>query len=62
VIEQAKGMVAARENLNMPAAFSTLRSYARLHNLRLVDVATSVVAGSLRPSALRSTPQEDGDG
>jgi GAF domain-containing protein len=58
VIEQAKGMVAERESLNMPAAFSALRTYARLHNLRLVDVAGSVVDGSLGLSALRMQPQQ----
>jgi GAF domain-containing protein len=58
VIEQAKGKVAERESLTMPAAFSALRGYARLHNLRLVDVARSVVDGSLGPSALRMSPEE----
>jgi GAF domain-containing protein len=59
VIEQAKGMVAGSESLNMPAAFSALRRYARLHNLLLVDVARSVVDGSLGPSALRLSPEPD---
>jgi len=58
VIEQAKGKVAERESLTMPAAFSALRGYARLHNLRLVDVARSVVDGSLGPTALRMSPEE----
>jgi transcriptional regulator with GAF, ATPase, and Fis domain len=58
VIEQAKGMVAERESLNMQAAFSALRSYARAHNMRLVDVARSVVDGSLGPSALSSPPEQ----
>jgi GAF domain-containing protein len=52
VIEQAKGMVAERENLNMEEAFSALRHHARNHNLRLVDVAEAVIAGSLLASAL----------
>ncbi len=58
VIEQAKGMVAEREGLNMPAAFSALRTYARLHNIRLLDVARSVVDGSLGPSVLRSSSEQ----
>ena len=58
VIEQAKGRVAVRESINMPAAFSALRSYARLHNLPLLDVARSVVDGSLGPSALKMSPQQ----
>ena len=51
VIEQAKGMVAERQNLNMEQAFSALRNYARNHNLRLVDVAQAVISGSLPASA-----------
>jgi GAF domain-containing protein len=52
VIEQAKGMVAEREGLNMQQAFSALRSHARSHNLRLVEVAYAVIAGSLPASEL----------
>lgn len=59
VIEQAKGVVGERENLTMEQAFTLLRSYARNHNLRLVEVARGVVDGvlvipsidPLRPSA-----------
>ena len=49
VIEQAKGMVAERENINMEQAFSALRRHARDHNLQLVAVAEAVIAGQLRP-------------
>jgi GAF domain-containing protein len=52
VIEQAKGMVAQREGLNMEQAFAALRTHARNHNLRLVDVAEAVISGALTPSAL----------
>ncbi len=52
VIEQAKGMVAQREGLNMEQAFSALRTHARNHNLRLVDVAEAVISGTLAPPAL----------
>ena len=52
VIEQAKGMIAERAGLNMQEAFSTLRTYARNHNLRLADVALDVIDGTLAPSAL----------
>ena len=52
VIEQAKGMVAEREGLNMEEAFAKLRAHARNHNLRLVDVAHEVIAGTLPASAL----------
>ena len=52
IIEQAKGVVAERQRLNMEQAFSALRAYARDHNLRLVAVAEAVIGGSLAPSAL----------
>jgi GAF domain-containing protein len=52
VIEQAKGMVAEREGLNMEQAFSVLRNHARNHNLRLVDVAHDVIGGTLAAAAL----------
>ena len=52
VIEQAKGMVAQRQGLNMEQAFSALRIHARNHNLRLVDVAEAVIGGTLAPAAL----------
>ena len=56
VIEQAKGMVAEREGLNMEEAFSALRDHARSHNLRLVDVAHDVIGGTLAASALDRPP------
>jgi GAF domain-containing protein len=52
VIEQAKGMVAERLNLDLAASFAMLRTHARNHNLRLVDVAEAVIAGTLAPSGL----------
>jgi GAF domain-containing protein len=52
VIEQAKGMVAERLDLDMEKAFAVLRGHARNHNLRLVDVAEAVIAGTLGTSAL----------
>jgi GAF domain-containing protein len=56
VIEQAKGMVAHREGLNMEQAFATLRNHARNHNLRLADVARDVIAGTLTAAALDRPP------
>ena len=52
VIEQAKGMVAEREKLDMPQAFARLRNHARNHNVRLADVAQQVITGSLPASSL----------
>ena len=57
VIEQAKGMVAQREGLNMEQAFFALRTHARNHNLRLVDVAEAVIGGTLPPPALDRMPR-----
>jgi GAF domain-containing protein len=56
VIEQAKGIIAERDGLNMEQAFSTLRNHARDHNLRLVDVAGDVIDGTLAASALDRPP------
>jgi GAF domain-containing protein len=52
LIEQAKGMVAENQGLNIEESFAVLRNYSRNHNLRLVDVADSVIGGSLPASAL----------
>jgi transcriptional regulator with GAF, ATPase, and Fis domain len=43
VVEQAKGILSERGGLSMDGAFAALRSYARSHQLRLSDVAQSVV-------------------
>lgn len=43
VLEQAKGMLAHTADVDMPTAFAMLRRYARDHNLRLSDVAYTVV-------------------
>lgn len=56
VIEQAKGMVAERLNLDMERSFAALRKHARNHNLRLVDVAAAVIGGTLTTSALDPLP------
>lgn len=52
VIEQAKGIVAEHNKLDMEHAFAALRGHARSHNLRLADVAVAVVGGKLSSSAL----------
>jgi PAS domain S-box-containing protein len=49
VIEQAKGFVAATRAIDPPEAFERIRSYARNHNLRINDVATSIVERTLLP-------------
>jgi GAF domain-containing protein len=52
VVEQAKGMIAERRNVNMADAFETLRNHARNNNVRLAMVATDVVDGALSESDL----------
>ena len=52
LIEQAKGMVAERMGLDMEGAFTVLRNHARNHNLKLHDVARSVIDGGLASGAL----------
>lgn len=54
VIEQAKGMVAERLGVDMASSFAVLRSYARNHNLRLSDLASDVIAGTIAASALQA--------
>ena len=52
VIEQAKGRIAEREHVDMPAAFFRLRNHSRNHNRRLAEVATDIVHGTLEVAAL----------
>ena len=56
VIEQAKGVLAERLNLDMDAAFAALRKHSRDHNLKLTDVALSVVQGDIVPGSVASGP------
>lgn len=56
VIEQAKGMIAERLELDMERSFAALRNHARNHNLRLADVANDVIAGTVAASALDPLP------
>jgi GAF domain-containing protein len=47
LIEQAKGVLAARAGVGVAEAFVRMRSYARRHGVPLTAVATSVIEGSL---------------
>jgi GAF domain-containing protein len=42
VIEQAKGVIAERNNIGMDAAFGALRRHARNNNLKLTELALAV--------------------
>ncbi|MEP6760525.1 MAG: GAF and ANTAR domain-containing protein [Sporichthyaceae bacterium] len=46
-IEQAKGVLAERGNVDMDHAFAILRRHARTHNLKLTEVALAVVRGDV---------------
>jgi GAF domain-containing protein len=46
-IEQAKGMIAERNDIDMDEAFARLRTYARNNNRGLTEVASAVVAGTI---------------
>lgn len=52
VLEQAKGAVAQRGNLDMEQAFGVLRRYARDRNQRIAEVARAVVARELSAQRL----------
>ncbi len=56
VIEQAKGMIAAHHDVSMDEAFARLRSHARNNNLRVTDVATALIDGSLSLDVLKTQP------
>lgn len=53
VIEQAKGVLAERAQVNLDDAFGMLRGYARNHNARLREVAEAVISGKVRIEELR---------
>lgn len=45
-IEQAKGMIAEHNQVDMNEAFARLRIYARNNNRRLTEIAEAIVAGT----------------
>jgi GAF domain-containing protein len=53
IIEQAKGVLAERLGLDTRAAFETLRSYARSHNTKVSELASSIVDGKFNTDVLR---------
>lgn len=52
LIEQAKGVLSERADIDMEEAFSRLRNYTRNHNVQLVDVAQQVIDRTLHTAAL----------
>jgi GAF domain-containing protein len=57
-IEQAKGVLSERAQIDMQAAFELLRSYARTNRQRLSDVAAAVASGEL-PTSVFVSPEAD---
>jgi GAF domain-containing protein len=55
VIEQAKGLLAERLQVNMDEAFACLRGYARDHRMQLSRVADQLIAGCLEDDAFAET-------
>jgi hypothetical protein len=55
VIEQAKGIVAARRDITPDAAFEHLRNHARRHGRRLRDVADDVIHGRVADQQIEPT-------
>jgi transcriptional regulator with GAF, ATPase, and Fis domain len=58
-IEQAKGAVAERAQVDMATAFELLRGYARRNQQRLSDVAAAIAAGELSTSVFASSEPID---
>ncbi len=54
VIEQAKGVIAERAGIEIPEAFTRLRTYARSHAILLSEVAQAAIDGTLDPGAWAS--------
>lgn len=52
LVEQAKGALAALADVSVNEAFKKMRAHARAHNMRLSDVATAVVDGTISADAL----------
>jgi hypothetical protein len=50
VIEQAKGILVEREGISLDEAFGRLRTMSQEHNVRLVEVAATIVGVSLPSS------------
>ena len=59
MIEQAKGVISERAQIDLSEAFSRLRNYARRHSTRLADVAQSAIEGTLDPEAWAAPPTPD---
>jgi GAF domain-containing protein len=52
IIEQAKGVLSERSNVDMATSFDRIRNHARRNNLQLTEAAAQIVAGTLSLSDL----------
>lgn len=59
VIEQAKGLLAERYQLNVDDAFQLLRSYCRANNMKLTATASGLVAANGRADTAGPTQSSD---
>ena len=55
-IEQAKGILAERNTVDMSAAFNALRQHARQHNIKLTELARAVIRGDIEPAIITVRP------
>ncbi|MGH8880759.1 MAG: GAF and ANTAR domain-containing protein [Stackebrandtia sp.] len=59
-IEQAKGLLSERFNVDMPVAFLIMREYSRGNNRKLSEVAGDIVSGRLPASEVAESINEPG--
>jgi ANTAR domain len=62
VIEQAKGVLAARLDVEVEQAFELLRVCARTHRMKLRELAAEVVSSRVVPAALAMVAARNGEG
>ncbi len=58
LVEQAKGVLSARSDLEVDEAFAVMRRHARTNGLTLTSVAQTVVDGTVDLRALIGAPAE----
>jgi GAF domain-containing protein len=56
IVEQAKGRISEAAGIDMDQAFRRLRNHSRNHSVRLVDLCTSLIDGTMRPGSLDPLP------
>jgi len=62
VLEQAKGVLSYSGDLEMPAAYAALRTYARDHNIKLSELARALVNRALPASLVLEHARTRGAG